>query len=203
MVRIKKYGNRRLYDTEQSRYVNLEDLVGIIRDGEEIQVVDAKTNADLTREVLLQVLLEVQGGQALLPVGLLHRLVRYSGEGAVGGIGLRQLGAGLEVLDAQIAQIERQLGWMGKGPRERRSESRRPPEPRREPEPPDAGEPEPPGEAEPPEDAEEARPRESAKPAREPAKPEKEPSPTRKDPEGAELDALRARLAALEGRLKR
>ena len=57
MVIIKKYGNRRLYDSARSRYINLEELAAIIRAGEAVQVVDAKTNEDLTHEVLMQVVL--------------------------------------------------------------------------------------------------------------------------------------------------
>ena len=65
MVIIKKYGNRRLYDSARSRYINLEELAAIIRAGEAVQVVDAKTNEDLTHEVLMQVVLEVLKGDAL------------------------------------------------------------------------------------------------------------------------------------------
>lgn len=205
MVRIKKYGNRRLYDTEQSRYVNLEDLVSLIRDGGEIQVVDAKTNADLTREVLMQVLLEVQGGQALLPTGLLHRLIRYSGDNATTGIALRQLGAGLELLNTQIAQVERQLGWMTRPPKERS----RPAEPGRAPEPQAETPPEPPpdeDDVEPPRRAGRGPSEKSAPKAESPAgergAPER-PAAERPGQKPEELDSLRARLAALEGRLKR
>jgi len=76
MVIIKKYGNRRLYDSARSRYINLEELAAIIRAGEAVQVVDAKTNEDLTHEVLMQVVLEVLKGDALLPTTLLRRLIR-------------------------------------------------------------------------------------------------------------------------------
>ncbi len=193
MIRIKKYGNRRLYDTEQSRYVNLDDLVVLIRDGQEIQVVDAKTQADLTREVLMQVLMEIQGGSSLLPLGLLHRLIRYSGDST--GLALRQLGAGLELLDSQIAQVERQFGWMAQPARARASGAGRSaraaasdadePPPEVDPEPPPESAPPPPVKPPPPAPP---GPAEAARPA---APPE----------DG--LDALRARLAALEGRLKR
>src|SRR5690242_1403213 len=55
-VVIKKYGNRRLYDTSASRYVNLEEIAGMVRNGTDVQVVDAKTGEDLTRATLMQVI---------------------------------------------------------------------------------------------------------------------------------------------------
>ncbi len=73
---IKKYGNRRLYDTDTSRYVTLEELTAKIRDGAEVRVVDAKTGEDLTQPTLTQIIFEGRGAQALLPAQLLHQLVR-------------------------------------------------------------------------------------------------------------------------------
>ncbi len=58
MVTIKKYGNRRLYDTTRSRYINLEEVAAILKKGADIRVVDAKTEEDLTRTILLQLILE-------------------------------------------------------------------------------------------------------------------------------------------------
>jgi polyhydroxyalkanoate synthesis repressor PhaR len=73
---IKKYGNRRLYDTSASRYINLEDVAGKIRQGREVQVVDAKTGEDLTRVVLTQIITEDARGQpAGLPLELLRQLI--------------------------------------------------------------------------------------------------------------------------------
>jgi polyhydroxyalkanoate synthesis repressor PhaR len=75
-VVIKKYANRRLYDTSAGRYVNLEDLAALIRKGEEIQVVDARTGEDLTRVVLTQIILEDAKGQPTgLPLELLRQLI--------------------------------------------------------------------------------------------------------------------------------
>lgn len=77
MAEIKKYANRRLYDTEQSRFVTLETLAERIAEGEEIRVVDAATGEDITRGVLSQiVLLQGEGGQGLLPTRLLEQLIR-------------------------------------------------------------------------------------------------------------------------------
>lgn len=75
-VVIRKYGNRRLYDTSSSRYINLDDIASLVRKGTEIQVVDAKTGEDLTRVTLTQIILEDAKGQpAGLPLELLRQLV--------------------------------------------------------------------------------------------------------------------------------
>lgn len=109
---IKKYSNRRLYDTSSSTYVNLDELATLIRDGEEVQILDARTGEDLTRSVLLQVVLELQGGIDLFPLGLLHRIIRYGGDSPYHRMGLKQMAAGLELLDAQVMRFERQFEWM-------------------------------------------------------------------------------------------
>src|SRR5271165_602587 len=76
---IKKYENRRLYDTTNSRYVNLEEVAEMVRRGAELQVVDAKTNEDLTRTVLTQIIVEETKGSELgLPLELLRQLVLAS-----------------------------------------------------------------------------------------------------------------------------
>jgi polyhydroxyalkanoate synthesis repressor PhaR len=78
---IRKYGNRRLYDSTNSRYVNLEDLAGMVRSGVEIQVVDASTGEDLTRVVLTQIIVEdAKDDDSALPLDLLHQLVATSGK---------------------------------------------------------------------------------------------------------------------------
>lgn len=75
-VIIKKYGNRRLYDTSNSRYVNLEDIAAQVRNGKDVQVLDAKTGEDLTRVILTQIILEDAKGQPSgLPTELLRQLV--------------------------------------------------------------------------------------------------------------------------------
>jgi len=76
---IKKYENRRLYDTTNSRYINLEEVAELVRKGGEVQVVDAKTNEDLTRTVLTQIIVEETKGRELgLPLELLRQLVLAS-----------------------------------------------------------------------------------------------------------------------------
>ncbi len=76
MITIKKYSNRRLYDTSQSSYITLEDLADKIRAGADVRVVDAKSDDDLTQQVLAQIILESRGAAQLLPVPLLVRLIR-------------------------------------------------------------------------------------------------------------------------------
>jgi len=75
-VLVKKYGNRRLYDTARSRYITLEDLGEAVRAGEEVRVVDARTSEDLTTATLAQIIIEGRGAARLLPVPLLVQLIR-------------------------------------------------------------------------------------------------------------------------------
>ena len=75
-MEVKKYGNRRLYDTEGSRYVTLEEVAERVRLGEDLRVVDAKTGRDLTQVTLAQLILESRGAARLLPVPLLKQLLR-------------------------------------------------------------------------------------------------------------------------------
>lgn len=81
VVVIKKYGNRRLYDTGGSRYVNLDDLAGFVRAGKEVRVVDAKTGRDLTRVTLTQIITEdAKDKPTGLPLELLRQLIMASDE---------------------------------------------------------------------------------------------------------------------------
>jgi polyhydroxyalkanoate synthesis repressor PhaR len=73
---VKKYGNRRLYDTEDSRYVRLGELAEKIRRGSDIRVVDATSGADLTAETLVQIIFEDRHAARLLPVSLLQQMIR-------------------------------------------------------------------------------------------------------------------------------
>ncbi|MGH9643764.1 MAG: polyhydroxyalkanoate synthesis regulator DNA-binding domain-containing protein [Terriglobales bacterium] len=80
-VLIKKYGNRRLYDTAGSRYVNLDDLAALVRKGKTVRVVDAKTGADLTRVTLTQIITEdARDKPTGLPLELLRQLIMASDE---------------------------------------------------------------------------------------------------------------------------
>jgi polyhydroxyalkanoate synthesis repressor PhaR len=73
---VKKYGNRRLYDTTDSRYITLEELADRIRKGSDAQVLDAKTGQDITQATLTQIIVESRGAARLLPVPFLLQLIR-------------------------------------------------------------------------------------------------------------------------------
>jgi polyhydroxyalkanoate synthesis repressor PhaR len=80
MLVVKKYPNRRLYDTAESKYITLEDLADRIKKGSDVLVQDATSGADLTQATLTQIILESRGGARLLPVPLLVRLIRLGDE---------------------------------------------------------------------------------------------------------------------------
>jgi polyhydroxyalkanoate synthesis repressor PhaR len=80
MLIVKKYSNRRLYDTAKSRYITLEDLALLIRQGTDVSVLDAHSGDDLTQQILTQIILESRGGARLLPTKLLVRLIRMEDE---------------------------------------------------------------------------------------------------------------------------
>jgi polyhydroxyalkanoate synthesis repressor PhaR len=81
-ITIKKYANRRLYNTGTSTYVTLEDLAGLVKTGEDFVVYDAKTGEDITRSVLAQIIFEQENkeGQNLLPIAFLRQLIRFYGD---------------------------------------------------------------------------------------------------------------------------
>lgn len=75
---LKKYGNRRLYDTRDSRYVTLPEVEEMLQRGNDVQVVDAKTGEDLTKEILVQIILDKEGAREMLPTSFLKQVVRLS-----------------------------------------------------------------------------------------------------------------------------
>ncbi|MBI1363221.1 MAG: polyhydroxyalkanoate synthesis repressor PhaR [Proteobacteria bacterium] len=78
IVIIKKYANRRLYNTQTSMYVTLDDLAQMVKDGQEFEVVDAKTAKDITHQVLTQIIFDEESkGAALLPINFLRQLIRF------------------------------------------------------------------------------------------------------------------------------
>jgi len=81
-ITIKKYANRRLYNTGSSAYVTLEDLGKMVKDGDDFVVIDAKTNEDITRSVLAQIIFEQEAkdGQSMLPIAFLRQLIRFYGD---------------------------------------------------------------------------------------------------------------------------
>ncbi len=103
---LRKYSNRRLYDTVDSRYVNLDEVAGLVRNGEDLRVEDARSGHDLTRETLLQVILERDGGVDLLPPALLRRIIRVSSGDPASARVRQELAAGLEALHAELDRAE-------------------------------------------------------------------------------------------------
>jgi polyhydroxyalkanoate synthesis repressor PhaR len=80
-VVIKKYANRRLYNTQTSSYVTLDHLAQMVKDGTEFEVRDARTGEDITRSVLTQIIFEEEAkGQSLLPINFLRQLIRFYGD---------------------------------------------------------------------------------------------------------------------------
>jgi polyhydroxyalkanoate synthesis repressor PhaR len=93
---IKKYGNRRLYDTGDSKYITLEELADRIRGGTDVRVVDAKTGEDLTQATLTQVILESGSAHRTLPIPLLTQMIRL-GDDSLGEFFSRYVTAALEL----------------------------------------------------------------------------------------------------------
>jgi polyhydroxyalkanoate synthesis repressor PhaR len=91
-ITIKKYANRRLYNTETSSYVTLDHLAQMVKDDKDFQVFDAKTGEDITRSVLTQIIVEEEskGGQNLLPISFLRQLISFYGD-SLGGLVPRYL----------------------------------------------------------------------------------------------------------------
>ena len=80
-VVVKKYANRRLYNTESSSYITLDNLADMVRQGRDFVVYDAKTGEDITRSVLTQIIVEEEGkGRALLPTAFLRQLIGFYGD---------------------------------------------------------------------------------------------------------------------------
>ncbi len=98
MIRlIKRYGSRKLYDTEESRYVSLEELAGWIRADQQIRVIDNKTTDDVTSQTLTQIISEEgRKGTSLLPNEMLHELIR---------IGEQAVSSGVEQLQTRMDQL--------------------------------------------------------------------------------------------------
>jgi polyhydroxyalkanoate synthesis repressor PhaR len=84
-VTIKKYANRRLYDTESSTYITLDRLAEMVREGREFEVVDAKSGEDITRQVLTQIIVDEEArGSTMLPVNFLKQLIGLYGNSMQG-----------------------------------------------------------------------------------------------------------------------
>jgi polyhydroxyalkanoate synthesis repressor PhaR len=110
---IKKYPNRRLYDTQTSTYVTLSDVKDLVLSQEEFKVVDAKTDEDLTRSILLQIILEEEsGGIPLFTTPMLSQMIRFYGhsmQGLVGGYLEKNIQAFID-MQGQFAEQTKQGG---------------------------------------------------------------------------------------------
>jgi polyhydroxyalkanoate synthesis repressor PhaR len=109
VIVIKKYANRRLYNTRTSAYVTLEDLAKMVREGADFVVFDAKTNEELTRQILTQIIFEEESrGEALLPVQFLRQLIGFYG-GQMQGVLPSYLEMSLESFSRQQEQYRTQM----------------------------------------------------------------------------------------------
>lgn len=118
-VVIKKYANRRLYNTETSTYVTLEDLAAMVRSDRDFVVYDAKTGEDLTHSVLTQIIVEQEGrsgGQTLLPIPFLRQLIRFYDD-SIARMVPSYLQMSLEMLAKEQERFRAQLSnMMGQNP---------------------------------------------------------------------------------------
>ena len=117
---IKKYANRRLYNTGSSTYVTLEDLAVMVKDGEEFEVQDAKSGEDITRSVLAQIIFdqEAKEGQNLLPIAFLRQLIRFYGhsmQSMVPSYLEHSMNSFAREQDKLREQMTKALGGMGMG----------------------------------------------------------------------------------------
>ena len=114
---IKKYPNRRLYDTRISSYITIEDVRQLIVDGEEFEVRDAKSGEDLTRCVLLQIIAEhEQDGEPMLSTQLLSQIIRFYGDSLQGFMG-SYLERSMQMFLEQQQQFRQQMsGLIGQAP---------------------------------------------------------------------------------------
>jgi polyhydroxyalkanoate synthesis repressor PhaR len=109
-IKIKKYANRRLYNTGTSTYVTLEDLATMVKGGEDFVVEDAKTGEDITRSVLAQIIFEQENkeGQNLLPINFLRQLIRFYGD-SMQMVVPRFLEVSLESLTREQEKLRQQM----------------------------------------------------------------------------------------------
>jgi polyhydroxyalkanoate synthesis repressor PhaR len=119
---IKKYPNRRLYDTKTSSYITLADVKQMVLKHEDFQVIDAKTNDDLTRQILLQIILEEEsGGMPMFSSDLLSHLIRFYGNAMQGLMGTyleKNIHAFQEMQKSLQEQSQRMYGDNARAPQE-------------------------------------------------------------------------------------
>jgi polyhydroxyalkanoate synthesis repressor PhaR len=113
---LKKYPNRRLYDTQTSAYVTLQDVKAMVLAGETFEVRDAKTGEDLTRAILLQIILEEEtGGVPMFSTPMLEQIIRFYGQ-AMQGVLQNYLAQNLQTFTEMQARFAEQSGGMGLTP---------------------------------------------------------------------------------------
>ncbi len=106
---IKKYPNRRLYDTELSRYITFTEIRGLVMKGVEFRIVDSSSNEDLTRATLLQIMLEEEsGGEPLFTANMLSQIIRFYG-GSVPGLFTRYLEESLTLFEQQQHEMHKAM----------------------------------------------------------------------------------------------
>jgi len=106
---IKKYPNRRLYDTVISKYITLDDIRQLVLDATDFAVMDAKTKADITRNILLQVILEQEeGGEPIFTIDILTQIIRFYGD-AVQGLASNYLERSLTLFTEQQQRFNNQI----------------------------------------------------------------------------------------------
>jgi polyhydroxyalkanoate synthesis repressor PhaR len=117
VVIIKKYANRRLYNTESSTYITLEHLAEMVRQKREFKVVDAKSGDDITHNVLTQIIMEEEAsGQSMLPVNFLRQLIGMYGD-SMQGMVPQYLEASLEAFQRNQSQFrDAMAGALSSGP---------------------------------------------------------------------------------------
>src|SRR5580658_9723080 len=115
-VVVKKYANRRLYNTESSSYITLENLADMVRAGRDFVVYDAKTGDDITRSVLTQIIVEEEGkgGQNLLPIPFLRQLIGFYGD-SLGGLVPKYLEHSMQAFHHHEAQMRQYMSHAFEG----------------------------------------------------------------------------------------
>ena len=115
VITIKKYANRRLYNTATSSYVTLDHLAEMVKEGAEFVVTDAKTGEDITRSVLTQIIVEQEGkGQNLLPIKFLRQIIGFYGD-SLGGLLPRYLEGSMEAFSQNESHMRRAMQDTFKG----------------------------------------------------------------------------------------
>src|SRR6185312_7880408 len=115
VITIKKYANRRLYNTATSSYVTLEHLAEMVKEGADFVVTDAKTGEDITRSVLTQIIVEQEAkGQNLLPIKFLRQIIGFYGD-SLGGLLPRYLETSMEAFSQNETHMRRVMQDTFKG----------------------------------------------------------------------------------------